>query len=98
MIRKLVGRLNFREVGRVDTKNWPLQPGGHSAVKLKETFEATVTALNGKKIRVYYLHKPDRSVPYEETLEAINDIHKTGALYVLCQFHRQCAPLTSLHS
>jgi aryl-alcohol dehydrogenase-like predicted oxidoreductase len=39
-----------------------------------------VTALNGVKIRTLYLHKPDRSVPFEETVSAIDELHKQGIL------------------
>lgn len=31
------------------------------------------------KVDIYYLHAPDRRVPFAETLEAINEVHKSGA-------------------
>ena len=53
----------------------------HAPDELKETFKASLDALGPKiKIRVYYLHAPDRTVPYEETLEAINDLYKEGLM------------------
>ena len=27
---------------------------------------------------IFYLHAPDRSVPFSETLEAVNELHKEG--------------------
>ncbi|EKM49705.1 uncharacterized protein PHACADRAFT_265289 [Phanerochaete carnosa HHB-10118-sp] len=75
-------RLDLKGVARIDTKVYPEKPGDHSAEKVKESFKASVEALNGKKIRVYYLHSPDRSVPFEDTLEAINDIYKAGGFEV----------------
>lgn len=27
---------------------------------------------------IFYLHAPDRSVPFAETLEAVNELHKEG--------------------
>lgn len=75
---KLLGGLDLRGVARVDTKVYPVKPGDHSPEKVKESFAASVQALNGKKIRVYYLHAPDRSVPFERTLEGINDIYNAG--------------------
>jgi aflatoxin B1 aldehyde reductase len=77
---QLVSELDFKGVIRVDTKNYPAAPGDHSPEKLKEAFKASLDALNGKKIRVFYLHAPDRSVPFEDTLEAVNDIWKSGGL------------------
>ncbi|GJE91892.1 aldo/keto reductase [Phanerochaete sordida] len=75
---ELLGSLDLRGAARIDTKNFPLQDGDHLPEKIKETFDASLKALNGKKIRVYYLHKPDRTVPFEKTLEAIDAIHKAG--------------------
>lgn len=42
----------------------------------------SMDALNGKKIRIFYLHAPDRSIPFENTLEAIDSLHKAECLYV----------------
>lgn len=47
------------------------------------------------KIRVYYLHAPDRTeagkvVPFEESLKAINELHKAGFMYVPVLY---CGPL-----
>lgn len=67
---KLIGTLDLRGVARVDTKIFPLAPGDHEPAKLKETFKICQEALGAQKIRVFYLHAPDRSVPYEDTLEA----------------------------
>ena len=65
---------------RVDTKVAPMEPWGHSPDRLAASLRDSLEALNGKKIRVLYLHAPDRTVPYEETLEALNELYKTGAL------------------
>ena len=79
-----MGDLDFRGVARVDTKVFPLQPGDHKPEKVVASFKGSVDALKGKKIRVYYLHKPDRTVPFEETLEAVNKIYQSGGLYAPC--------------
>ncbi|KAI9445604.1 NADP-dependent oxidoreductase domain-containing protein, partial [Lactarius indigo] len=50
----------------------------HSAARLKELVQESVIALNGVKIRTLYLHKPDRSVPFAETVGAIDELHKQG--------------------
>lgn len=65
---------------RVDTKIFPREPGQHSAAKLNELFKLSLEALGDIKIRVFYLHAPDRATPYEETMEAVNELHKQGLL------------------
>lgn len=65
---------------RIDTKMYPVTPGDHNADKLKATFKRSLDALGAHKIRVFYLHVPDRSVPFEETLGAVNDLYKAGHL------------------
>ena len=57
-----------------------MEPGLHAPDKLKATFKTSLDALGPIKIRVFYLHMPDHSVPYEETLEAVNDLYKEGHL------------------
>ncbi|KIJ50519.1 hypothetical protein M422DRAFT_65672 [Sphaerobolus stellatus SS14] len=64
--------------GQVDTKLFPVSAGDHSTQKLKETFKGTLQRLKGAKIRVLYLHAPDRTVPFEETVSTINDLYKEG--------------------
>ncbi|TFY83898.1 hypothetical protein EWM64_g119 [Hericium alpestre] len=44
--------------------------------------ETSVKALHPHEIRTLYLHAPDRSVPFEDTLRAINDFYKEGKLSV----------------
>ncbi|EKM49696.1 uncharacterized protein PHACADRAFT_131449 [Phanerochaete carnosa HHB-10118-sp] len=75
---ELIGTLDLRNVLHVDTKIFPTTPGDHSQEKLGELFDASLNALNGKKIRVFYLHAPDHSVPFEDTLEVVTEIWKSG--------------------
>ncbi|KAI0044877.1 aflatoxin B1-aldehyde reductase [Auriscalpium vulgare] len=75
---QLVAKLKLDGV-RVDTKIHPNQPGGFAPAKLKEQVQLSLNALNGVKIRTLYLHAPDRSTPFEETLSAIDELHKQGA-------------------
>ncbi|KAF7363400.1 GTP binding [Mycena sanguinolenta] len=62
----------------IDTKVYPFKPGDHAASALRATFFESLKALNRKKVRVLYLHAPDRSVPFEETLEEMNKLHNEG--------------------
>ncbi|KZP20997.1 Aldo/keto reductase [Athelia psychrophila] len=79
-----VGQLDLHGL-TVDTKIYPVTPGGFSAANIRTVFQESVKALGPHKIRVYYLHAPDRTeagkaVPFEETLEAINGLHKAGLI------------------
>ncbi|KAF8212284.1 Aldo/keto reductase [Mycena galopus ATCC 62051] len=62
----------------IDTKVYPAKPGGHAPAALRATFFASLEALNRKKVRVLYLHAPDRSVPFQETLEEMNKLYNEG--------------------
>ncbi|KAF7796532.1 hypothetical protein EIP86_007712 [Pleurotus ostreatoroseus] len=75
---KLISQLDLKGV-RVDTKIAPLAPGDFAPARVKELAELSREALGPNiKIRVFYLHAPDRSVPFEDTLEAVNDLYKEG--------------------
>jgi aryl-alcohol dehydrogenase-like predicted oxidoreductase len=41
--------------------------------------DESLKAMNRSSVDIYYLHAPDRSVPFEETAEAINDLYKRGS-------------------
>ncbi|GJE91889.1 aldo/keto reductase [Phanerochaete sordida] len=75
---KLIAQLDFRGKARVDTKVHPQQPGDHAPARLQELFTTSRDTLGGHKIRVFYLHAPDRSVPFEDTLAAADALHKAG--------------------
>ncbi|TFK54931.1 Aldo/keto reductase [Heliocybe sulcata] len=62
----------------IDTKVYPTQPGVHSPSVLRSTFLTSLKALNKSKVRVFYLHAPDRSVPFEETCREVNKMHQEG--------------------
>ncbi|KAJ3552504.1 hypothetical protein NM688_g4118 [Phlebia brevispora] len=74
----VLSKLNLHGA-RVDTKILATAPGEYEPAKFKETFKKSLDALGPNiKIRVLYLHGPDRSVPVENTLEAVNDLYKQG--------------------
>ncbi|KAJ7446141.1 aflatoxin B1-aldehyde reductase [Mycena latifolia] len=62
----------------VDTKVYPLAAGDHGAVKLRAAVERSIETLGELKIRVLYLHAPDRATPWAETLETIDELWKEG--------------------
>ncbi|KAG9002396.1 hypothetical protein FRB94_013310 [Tulasnella sp. JGI-2019a] len=65
----------------VDTKVAPIgDPGAHKPENLRRIFHESLSHFRprGIKIRVLYLHAPDRSVPYEETVAELDKMYKEG--------------------
>ncbi|KZO95172.1 Aldo/keto reductase [Calocera viscosa TUFC12733] len=62
----------------IDTKVYPVNPGDHKPENLRATFLTSLKTLGRSKVRVLYLHAPDRSVPFDETLAEMNNLHKEG--------------------
>ncbi|KDQ60873.1 hypothetical protein JAAARDRAFT_31870 [Jaapia argillacea MUCL 33604] len=62
----------------IDTKVYPYKPGVHEPSSLRSHFLASLKALNRKKVRVFYLHAPDRSVPFEDTVREVNKLYQEG--------------------
>lgn len=60
------------------TKCFPDKPGKHSKDALKGSLNKSLRELGTDCVDIFYLHAPDRSVPYEETLEACNELFKEG--------------------
>ncbi|KAJ7104372.1 aflatoxin B1-aldehyde reductase [Mycena belliarum] len=104
---KILGEMDLRGAA-VDTKCYPLAAGDHSPAKLKAAVQKSINALNGAKIRVLYLHAPDRATPWLKTLQAIDELHQEGKfesfglsnfksyevaeIVTLCQQHKLLAP------
>ncbi|KAF8944533.1 hypothetical protein BGZ47_004127 [Haplosporangium gracile] len=63
---------------KISTKVYPFAPGSHNKEKLPKQFRESLKALNAEKVDILYLHAPDKSVPFEETVKAIDDLYKEG--------------------
>ncbi|KAF7340290.1 putative aldo keto reductase [Mycena venus] len=50
----------------------------HAPADLRKGLSASLAALKTDKLDIYYLHSPDRNVPYEDTLREINKIYNEG--------------------
>ena len=50
----------------------------HTPEHLRINLQKSLKALRTDKVDMWYLHGPDRSVPFKETLEAVNQLHKEG--------------------
>lgn len=60
------------------TKCYPSKPGDHKPEKLRASLETSLKELGTDCVDIFYLHAPDRSVPFEETLQACNELFKEG--------------------
>lgn len=57
------------------TKWYPRQPGQHKSEVVKEQLNISLKELKTDCVDIFYLHAADRSVPFEETLQAVNELH-----------------------
>ncbi|KAI0173731.1 NADP-dependent oxidoreductase domain-containing protein [Pestalotiopsis sp. NC0098] len=79
-----LGRLDWQSRGLVmGTKfyaNPTLRAQGvsHSPDNLRKFLKESLVALKTEKIDLWYLHAPDRSVPFEDTFRAVNDLYQEG--------------------
>ncbi|KAJ7614643.1 NADP-dependent oxidoreductase domain-containing protein [Mycena polygramma] len=89
MAAELLGAIGWQERGlQMKTKVLATKGKGmgwatpdeltHSPADLRKAINASLAALKADKIHIYYLHAPDRSVPYEDTLREINKMHSEG--------------------
>lgn len=79
----MLATCNLRNA-KVDTKIFPGPEfkGGHAAGALRANLEesAAIFKPRGIKIRTVYLHAPDVATPFEETIAALDQMHKEGLL------------------
>jgi len=62
---------------------YPIEPGYFSPANLRVVFQESLKALGNHKIRVFYLHFPDRSAEqasFEDILHEVNEFHKEGLI------------------
>ncbi|KAI3319543.1 NADP-dependent oxidoreductase domain-containing protein [Xylariaceae sp. AK1471] len=62
----------------VATKVYPITPGIHEPEALAATLEKSLAELGTDCVDIFYLHAPDRSVPFATTLEAVDKLYKAG--------------------
>ncbi|KZT61535.1 Aldo/keto reductase [Calocera cornea HHB12733] len=72
-----LGKLDMRG-GRIDTKLFARESGGFAPEKLRAQMKESLKALGPHKIRVLYLHAPDRGTPIEVVLRELNEMYKEG--------------------
>ncbi|KAH7926385.1 Aldo/keto reductase [Leucogyrophana mollusca] len=62
----------------LDTKVYPVNAGDHKPEALRSTFLKSLEYLKRDKVRVLYLHAPDRSVAFEDTAREVNKLYQEG--------------------
>ncbi|KAK9326768.1 NADP-dependent oxidoreductase domain-containing protein [Lipomyces starkeyi] len=62
----------------VATKCFPAKLGMHAASELPGYLNKSLAELKTDCVDIFYLHAPDRSVPFLETLTAIDKLYKEG--------------------
>ncbi|KAK5079787.1 hypothetical protein LTR70_007599 [Exophiala xenobiotica] len=83
---EFLGDLDWQKRGlAMDTKYYPTagrgMPGpqtSHKPAELRENLMASLKALKCEKIDMWYLHGPDRTTPYAETLEEVDKLYSEG--------------------
>jgi aflatoxin B1 aldehyde reductase len=46
--------------------------------QIRQHFEMSLSELGTGCVDIWYLHAPDRSVPFEETMREVNELYKEG--------------------
>ncbi|KAF9186798.1 hypothetical protein BGZ50_002268 [Haplosporangium sp. Z 11] len=62
----------------ISTKVYPLQPGDHAPTALTQHLYRSFEQLKVGKVKIFYLHAPDFFTPFEDTLKAVDDLHRDG--------------------
>ncbi|EKM52788.1 uncharacterized protein PHACADRAFT_261417 [Phanerochaete carnosa HHB-10118-sp] len=87
---EIVGEVGWQKRGLVmDTKLYPnasttrqTLPNAsrisHSPEDLRKYLDSSLKALRTDSIDMWYLHGPDRTIPYEVTMKAVNELHREG--------------------
>lgn len=65
------------------TKVYPTVPGTHTPEMLRSKVRDSLTALNTEDVDIFYLHAADRSVPFVDTLQTVNELYKEGRFKTL---------------
>ncbi|KAG0220617.1 Aldo/keto reductase [Mortierella sp. GBAus27b] len=73
----VMGELDLKDF-KIATKVWPMAPNAHSFENLKKTFRESLAALKTQKVDIFYLHAPDYTTPFEETIQAVDELYREG--------------------
>ena len=77
-------KAGYKQLGLcIATKIYPVHPESHAPNRLRKTFNESLLALKTDHVDILYLHAPDRSVPFETTLEALDNLYREGKFSTL---------------
>lgn len=60
------------------TKVYPEEDGMHEPTQLRKHFTTSLSELGTESVDIFYLHAPDRTVPFEDTLAEVNKLYEEG--------------------
>lgn len=60
------------------TKCYPVKAGDHKPANLRASLDKSLQELGTDSVDIFYLHAPDRSVPFDETLGECDKLFKEG--------------------
>ncbi|KAF1962394.1 aflatoxin B1 aldehyde reductase member 2 [Byssothecium circinans] len=70
---------NWKSRGlKLATKVFPEGKGWHEPTQLRKHFTISLTELDTDQVDIFYLHAPDRTVPFEDTLAEVNRLYQEG--------------------
>lgn len=77
---KILGEHDAASRFVIDTKlGGGLKPGTSKQEEVLKSARESLDQLKTKQVDVYYLHAPERDVPFEETLSAIQKLYEQGS-------------------
>lgn len=68
---------------KIATKVWPRVAHAHGKL-MKPTFHESLKALQTEKVDIFYLHAPDYSTPFEETIRLVDELYREGRFERVC--------------
>src|SRR2546423_10101371 len=72
-------KAKWKERGlKIATKVYPTHGGEHKPENLRRIFQESLDVLETDRVDIFYLHAPDRNVPFQETLAEVGKLPKEG--------------------
>ncbi|RPA93619.1 Aldo/keto reductase [Choiromyces venosus 120613-1] len=68
---------------KLATKLYPNVPRTHTPESIREKVLLSLKQLGVEKVDIWYLHAPDRSIPFSVTLKAVDELYKEGRFGML---------------
>jgi len=89
---EMLGRIDWKSKGlKLETKLIAVHPSdpssrnpyateeiSHTYEDMKKHILRSLKALKTEQLEMWYLHTPDRTIPYDVTMKAVNDLYKEG--------------------